>query len=202
VDRLGADNVVAVEPSEPFVAAVAARLPGVEVHHAGAERLPLADDSVDAAAAQLVVHFMRDPARGLSEMRRVTRPGGIVAACVWDGAGASGPLSLFWSVVRAMDPDARDESQLAGSREGDLERRFAEAGLVDIEGSALTVHHSFADLDEWWQPFTLGVGPSGEYVAAQPEERRREIRARCAEMLPPAPFELAATAWCATGRVS
>jgi SAM-dependent methyltransferase len=200
--RQGADHVVAVDPSQSFVAAVSARLPGVDVRHSRAEALPFADDAVDVAAAQLVVHFMSDPAAGLREMARVTRPGGLVAACVWDHAGDTGPLSLFWRAVLSLDRDANDESGLAGSREGDLERLFAETGLCDVEGSTLTVRRRFADLDEWWEPFTLGVGPAGEYVASQSEERRRDLRARCGELLPAAPFELASSAWCATGRVA
>jgi SAM-dependent methyltransferase len=200
-ERIGAEHVVAVDPSESFVASIASRLPGVDVRRASAEALPLADDSVDVAAAQLVVHFMSDPGAGLREMARVTRPGGVVAACVWDNAGDTGPLSLFWHAVHTLDPGALGESQLPGSRQGDLERRFADAGLRDVQGSTLTVHRTFADLDEWWEPFTYGVGPSGEYVKAQTEDRRREIRARCAQLLPEAPFELAATAWCAIGRV-
>ena len=201
VDRVGADRVVAVDPSEPFVASVAARLPGVEVRRAGAEALPLEDGSVDVAAAQLVVHFMTDPAAGLREMARVTRPGGLVAACVWDNAGDTGPLSLFWRAVGSIDPEAVDESHLAGGQEGDLVRRLREADLAEVAGSTLTVRRRFADLDEWWEPFTYGVGPAGEYVKAQSEQRRREVRARCSALLPKAPFELAASAWCATGRV-
>ena len=87
VQRLGAEAVTAVDPSEPFVAAAKARHPGVEVQRASAESLPFDDGAFDAALAQLVVHFMADPVAGLREMARVTRPGGVVAACVWDHAG-------------------------------------------------------------------------------------------------------------------
>jgi ubiquinone/menaquinone biosynthesis C-methylase UbiE len=111
VDRLGADAVSAVDPSAPFVAAVRARLPGVDVRSAVAEHLPFPDDSFDLALAQLVVHFMADPVSGLSEMARVTRPGGLVAACVWDRAGGSGPLATFWRAVHDIDPHVRDESE-------------------------------------------------------------------------------------------
>ena len=86
VRRIGAAQVTAVDPSAPFVTAVRARLPGVEVRSGVAEHLPFPDDSFDVALAQLVVHFMTDPIAGLAEMGRVTRPGGTVAACVWDQA--------------------------------------------------------------------------------------------------------------------
>src|SRR5450631_1326836 len=95
VTRLGAAAVSAVDPSEPFVAAARVRNPGVEVLWASAEQLPFPDRSFDAALAQLVVHFMTDPVAGLAEMARVTRPDGVVAACVWDHGGGQGPLSQF-----------------------------------------------------------------------------------------------------------
>ena len=90
VRLLGPDEVTAVDPSEPFVAAARERHPGVTVEQAAAEALPFADDSFDAALAQLVVHFMTDPVAGLQEMARVTRGGGLVAACVWDHGGGRG----------------------------------------------------------------------------------------------------------------
>src|ERR1700744_3774265 len=125
VRRVGADEVCGVEPSGSFAAAVREGLPGADIRVGQAERLPWGDDSFDAALAQLVVHFMSDPVQGLREMGRVTRAGGTVAACVWDHAGDRGPLSAFWTAVRAVDPDATDESGRAGAREGDLARLFA-----------------------------------------------------------------------------
>ena len=106
VRRLGPDAVTAIDPSPPFVAAAAARFPRVDVRTGAAEDLPFADDSFDAALAQLVVHFMTDPVQGLREMRRVTRPGGTVGACVWDHGGGQGPLSLFWRAGHDLAPDA------------------------------------------------------------------------------------------------
>ena len=87
VERLGAARVSAVDPSAPFVDACRARLPGVDVVEAGAEALPFADGAFDAALSQLVVNFMRDGEAGVREMARVTRPGGVVASCVWDYEG-------------------------------------------------------------------------------------------------------------------
>src|SRR3954451_22958720 len=124
VARLGPDAVAAVDPSESFVAAARERNPGVDVRRAAAEDLPFGDREFDAALAQLVVHFMADPVAGLKEMARV---GGVVAACVWDHQGGQGPLGVFWEAVRSLDPDARDESDLAGAREGHLAELFAQA---------------------------------------------------------------------------
>jgi SAM-dependent methyltransferase len=198
VSRAGADAVSAVEPSAPFAAAVRERLPGVDVRRSPAERLPFPDDAFDAALAQLVVHFMTDPVAGLREMGRVTRPGGMVAACVWDHAGGRGPLSAFWRAVRELDPGADDESNLAGVREGHLAELFTQAGLDAVKVTTLTVQVRQAGFDSWWETFTLGVGPAGAYLTSLLADRRDELRERCRRQLPEGPFEVSATAWAAT----
>ena len=199
VRRMGAEAVTAVDPSAPFVEAARARHPGVTVIQSSAEALPFDADAFDASLAQLVVHFMADPVAGLAEMRRVTRPRGVVAACVWDLAGGRGPLSLLWEAARQFDPDVDDESGRAGGREGHLVELFELAGLSDVRPATLTValeHHSF---DEWWEPYGGGVGPAGAYVAGLGPERREELRERCRALLPEAPFTIAARAWAARG---
>ena len=201
VQRLGPATTWAVDPSEPFVAAVRERHPGVGVRRAAAEQLPFGDQAFDAALAQLVVHFMRDPVVGLREMARVTREHGVVAACVWDHAGGQGPLSLFWEAARELDPDVEDESQLAGAREGHLTQLFGAAGLHDVEESALSVSVEHPSFEDWWEPFTLGVGPAGGYTAGLDRKRQAELRELCRERLPAAPFVLTAHAWAARGSV-
>ena len=201
VRRLGPAAVAAVDPSESFVAAAQERHPGVSAQLAAAEQLPFADKAFDAALAQLVVHFMADPVSGLSEMARVTRSGGVVAACVWDHAGGQGPLGLYWEAAGALDPRVEGESQLAGTGEGQLARLFQEAGLKDIRESALSVTVEHPSFDDWWEPFTLGVGPAGSYAAGLDPERQARLRERCREMLPAAPFSVRALAWAARGQV-
>jgi SAM-dependent methyltransferase len=198
VNRAGADAVSAVEPSASFVAAARDRLPGVHIRQSVAEQLPFPDAGFDAALAQLVVHFMADPVTGLREMGRVTRTGGMVAACVWDHAGGRGPLSAFWRAVRELDPGADDESGLAGVREGHLAQLFAQAGLGAIQVTTLTVRVRQAGFESWWGTFTLGVGPAGAYLASLPADRRDELRERCRRQLPAGPFDVSATAWAAT----
>ena len=201
VARVGSAAVCAVDPSEPFVGAARERNPDVDVQQASAEQLPFADRAFDAALAQLVVNFMSDPRAGVAEMRRVTRRGGVVTACVWDHAGGQGPLSPLWDAARELDPDVADESRLVGSREGDLAGLFDAAGLREVEETALSVSVEHPSFEEWWEPFTLGVGPAGSYVAGLDAEARVGLRERCRTALPDAPFVLTARAWAARGIV-
>jgi SAM-dependent methyltransferase len=200
VDRVGTEKVTAVDPSEPFVEAARRRFPDVDTRRAPAENLPFEADAFDAAIAQLVVHFMEDPVAGLREMRRVTRPGGVVAACVWDHAGGRGPLSVFWEAARQLDPKAADESRLAGARRDHLGELFAAAGITEIDQSEIGATLQHPSFEEWWEPYTQGVGPAGTYVAGLDEGRRAELRERCRELLPDPPFTLDSIAWAARGR--
>jgi len=193
--RLGASAVCAVEPAPAFAAAARARLPGVFVARAAAERLPFASDAFGVVMAQLVVHFMADPVAGLREMGRVCAPGGTVAACVWDFAGGRAPLSPFWRAARDLDPAVRGESDLAGVRDGDLASLCAQAGLRDVRPSSITVRVGHGSFDEWWEPFTYGVGPAGAYAAALPAAHRAALRERCRQLMPTAQATLSASAW-------
>lgn len=204
VERLGADAVVACDPSGPFVEACRARNPGVDVQPGRAETIPFDDASADVALAQLVLHFVSDPTAAAREMRRVTRPGGTVGACVWDFAEGMQMLRLFWDSALALDPDAPDEARtLRFGGEGEIAELFTAAGLVDVQESTLEVRSSYNDVDELWRGFLAGIGPAGAYLVAQPADRqaalRRELLGRLGS--PTAEFALAATARCAVAHV-
>jgi SAM-dependent methyltransferase len=199
VDRLEPASVAAVDPSDSFVAATRARYPGVNVLQSSAEQLPFPDHACDAALAQLVVDFMADPVAGLTEMARVTRRGGVVAACVWDHGGGHGPLSRFWEAARTLESGIHGESQLAGAREGHLVELFEIAGLRGIDATMLTASLEHSTFDEWWEPFTRGVGPAGSYVASLDTDRRTQLRETCRALLPKGPFVITARAWAARG---
>jgi SAM-dependent methyltransferase len=192
--------VAGIDPSEGFVEAARQRLPGVDIRRGGAEALPYDDDSFDAALAQLVVQFMADPVQGLHEMARVTRPGGTVAACVWDHAGGNGPLSPFWSAVRRLDGQAKDETAMAGVRPGSLAELFEKAGIERVEDMRLDVTLGFGSFEEWWEPYTLGVGPAGDYVASLEPQDVSRLSEACRAELPDAPFELTVSALATRGR--
>jgi hypothetical protein len=142
---------------------------------------------------------MADPVAGLREMARVTREDGVVAACVWDHGGGQGPLNPFWEAAYKLDAHVDDESQLAGAREGHLVQLFDAAGIREIEDRVLSVDVEHESFEEWWEPFTLGVGPAGSFTAGLDEGRRVQLRELCREVLPPAPFVLTARAWAARG---
>lgn len=202
VERLGVPGVSAVDPSQAYVAAAQARLPGVDVRRASAEDLPYAAGTFDTALAQLVVHFMADPVAGLREMARVTKAAGLVAACVWDNAGGSGPLSPLWRAAHDLDPATGDESGAAGAREGDLVELARDAGLTRVQPSRLTVEVPFERFDEWWEPLTLGVGSGGAYVRGLEEPARQELREQLERVLGPGPFTVSASAWCVRAEVA
>lgn len=201
VRRLGADHVVAVDPSATFVAAARERLPGVDVRQAPGEALPFDDDAVDAALAQLVVSFFTDPVGGLRQMARVTRPGGVVAVSVWDLAGGRAPHSAFWRGLRRVQPDAPDESAMAGAGDGRLPALLREVGLHDVAQHELQVSRAFASIDDWWGTYQLGVGPPGDAVRRLDDAQRAALREACTAELGDGPLTITAVAWAATGTV-
>jgi ubiquinone/menaquinone biosynthesis C-methylase UbiE len=200
--RVGAGNVAAIDPAPQFAAACRERNPGADVREGVAEQLPWADDRFDAALSSLVIAFMRDPDTGLGEMARVTRPGGIVAACMWDIAGGGMTmLRIYWTSARQIDPDVEGERRRAGTSKGDLVARLERAGLRDVAGSSLVARADYSGFDGFWKPFTFAVGPAGEHLASLADGQRAQLRELCRAELPEGPFSLEARAWCAVGTV-
>lgn len=197
--RRGA-RVAAADPSEEFVAAAERRFPEVDVRFAPAEHLPFANGQFDAALAQLVVQFMQDPVAGIAEMARVTRPGGTIAACVWDAGTQRSPLSPFWAAVQKLGLDEAGEVDRPGVREGQLAELFEAAGLVDVESSEVSASVEHASFDEWWKPFTLGVGPAGDCYQRLAPEQRDAVREEAQALLGAPPIHVQAVAWAARGR--
>jgi SAM-dependent methyltransferase len=165
---------------------------------APAEDLPFEGGCFDATLAQLVVNVMDDPVAGLREMARVTRDGGVVAACVWDFTDG-GPIGPFWAAAQALDPEVETGSVCPGSRAGDLADLFRAAGIGDVVDGAVAVDVEHATFEDWWEPFTLGVAPSGAHVAGLDPDRRAALRELCRERLPEPPFVVSAKAWVARG---
>jgi SAM-dependent methyltransferase len=204
-DVVGAENVSAVDPSEPFAATCRAQLPGADVRVAAAEELPFPDDSFDGAFAQLVVNFMSEAERGVGEMKRVVRPGGTVAACTWDYADKMTMLRAYWDAAHEVAPNEAaqaDESTMRYSNLEELTDLWRTVGLDDVDGGELWVSAEYEDFDDLWMPFPSGIGPAGAFCAALEPERQEALRTTFARRLgnPSGPFELRARAWYAVGR--
>ncbi|BDV31652.1 class I SAM-dependent methyltransferase [Microbacterium terricola] len=195
--RWGEANVAGIDPSASFVAAAQATFPAADIRHGGAESLPFADSTFDATMAELVVHFMTDAAAGVAEMRRVTRPGGIVAACVWDFAGGRAPQTRFFQALKAVAPDVEDETARVGGHDGDLGQLLTDAGCTEVVSGELAVRVDYPGFDAWWEPYTLGVAPAGRQLAALDGAARERVRAHARTLMPEGPFTVSATAWAA-----
>jgi SAM-dependent methyltransferase len=154
--------------------------------------------------SMLVLNFIPDHEKALAEMRRVTRPQGVVSACVWDYAEGMQMLRVFWDEVVALDPamEPKDERHMKLCREGQLGALWKKAGLVQVQERGVVIETAFASFDDYWDPFLAGVGPGGAYVASLSEERRRALEARLRKRLPgEGPLALKARAWCVRGVV-
>jgi SAM-dependent methyltransferase len=200
---VGEQNVTAIDPSEPFVAACRARVPGADVRLAAAEKVPFADDEFDAVLAQLVVNFMSDPEAGVREMARVTRAGGRVAACVWDYGGEMTLIRTFFDSAIAVDPGAaeHDESRMPYSRDGELAALFERVGLRDVRGGELRVGADYDGFADLIAPLASGVGPVGKYYSSLDDDHRARVADELRRRLGvgDAPFRLSARAWFAVG---
>jgi ubiquinone/menaquinone biosynthesis C-methylase UbiE len=196
------EHVAAIEPSQTFADALRARFPGVDARQGPGEELPWPDDSFDAALAQLVVPFMADAPASIREMRRVVRPGGAIAACMWDRRR----MEMFVAIDAArlaIAPDVEEKRSRVYTTFDELRDLFVDAGLEDVQDEALEVEASYSGFDDFWQALSGGVGPAGEWVTRLNDEQRAalpaELRRRLGE--PDGPFTLRGTAWAVRGTV-
>src|SRR4029077_13946627 len=193
-------QVTGIEPAAAYVRYAQERLDGhFEVGDAMA--LPFADDSFDRTLAVLVVHFVPDPAAALQQMIRVTRPGGVVAATVWDYGEGIQMLRTFWDAAVALDPAAapRDERHMPLCTRGTLTAQWRTHGLLNVDEQPLTIDMAFASFDDYWQPFLGGQGPAGVYVSSLAESARHTLESRLRARLDD--LTLRARAWAVRGGV-
>ncbi len=205
VEVLGGESVCAIDPSEPLVDACRARAPTADVRVGAAEELPFADAEFGAVLAQLVLNHMSDVPRGVAEMRRVARPGGVVAASVWDFASGMTMLRTFWDAALAVDP-AGAAAAGAGARAPfcdpqQLRQLWEAVPFAAVEVGALVVRAGYDNFDDFWAPFAAGVGGSGRYCRALDETTRRVLRDEVHRRLgaPKGQFDLSARAWYVRG---
>jgi SAM-dependent methyltransferase len=165
-------TVDAIDPSPMFVDALRARAADarVRVGHGEACDLPFESAAFDRALSLLVLQFVPDTERAVREMRRVVRPGGTIAAAVWDVFGGMTANRMLWDTASALIPSAaKVRSELFGTpiaEPGALEACWRAAGLIDVTAATLTIRMHFENFAEWWEPYATGVGPAGSFVAA------------------------------------
>ena len=185
-------SVLGIDPSTGFTALARGQINDTRAsfQSGAAQALPVASASVDAVVSGLVLNFTPDPARSLADMARVTRPGGTVAAYVWDYAGGMQMLRLFWDAAIALDRGAfaLDEGRRFPicTREA-LGALWQDGGLAQIECCDIDVPTAFSSFDDFWSPFLGGQGPAPTYCSALAEDARDALRDRLRTMLPVAP---------------
>ena len=203
-------RVVGIDPAAAYVAFAQARSGNEQARFTigDGQHLPFPDDAFDRTLSLLSINFVPDPQKAVAEMTRVTRPGGIVAAAVWDYGDGMAMLRLFWDTVVALRPtDAhKDERHMRLCRHGELAALWRSHDLQDVTEDALTVTTAFASFDDYWNPFLEKQGPAGQYVAALPasdrDALRRALRQRLIGDEPDHAFTLTARAWAARGVVA
>jgi SAM-dependent methyltransferase len=169
--------------------------------------LPFADASFDRVLSQLVLHFVPDTKRAVSELRRVARPGATVAAAVWDARGGLVAHRIFIDAAAALDQKGQEFRARSFTRPmtrpGELSAAWRTAGLVDIRETALAIRMEFASFDDYWTPYLGKEGPGAQYMGqlnSDEKDRLREaVRAAYVDGEPDGPRSYAAVAWAVKG---
>ncbi len=209
-DATKATRVLGIDRSPAYVAQASSKSSDARVRFevGDAQSLPLSDAAFDRTLSLLVLNFVPDQRRALAEMIRVTKPGGIIAVAVWDYGEGMEMLRVFWDEATAFDPALapRDEKHMPLCKNGGLAALFREEKLEAVSETALVARLQFASFDDYWEPFCLGQGPAGAYVAALSPERQAALRERLRTRLlgsgPDRAIEMQARAWAAKGTVS
>lgn len=200
--------VVGVDQSRAYVDAARSRMkdPRASFLTARAEDLPAALGVFDAVVSGLVLNFVPQAGRTLGGLVRVVRPGGVVAAYVWDYAGEMQLMRHFWDAAVELFPDTGDLDEgvrfAAFGRDG-VATLFAGAALVEVEATGIVVPTRFRDFDDYWRPFEGGQGPAPSFAMALDDADRVRLRERIRSRLPigsDGSIELVARAWAVRAR--
>lgn len=174
-----ASEIVGIDSARPFIEYARARFraPRTTFVLGSALDLPHPDNAFDCSLSHLVFQLLPQVERAAAEMRRVTRPGGIVAASAWDGRGLE-MAAVLWEEARKLDPGAGGGAGKEPPRcgEGQFAALWREAGLVDVTEAALQIRTEFTSFDDYWLPLLGGVGPAGSYVAGLAPQCREALR--------------------------
>jgi SAM-dependent methyltransferase len=202
-------EIVGIDPSQGFIAYAQknAKTTRSRFEVGDGQALKFKDASFDQTLALLVMNFIPDHNKAIAEMRRVTRPQGIVSACVWDYNEGMQMLRFFWDEAVAIEPaiEPKDERHMKLSRQGQLGDLWRKAGLVNVQEAPLAIDQAYASFNDYWEPFTKGAGPGGAFVVSLAADRRQQLEVRMRKRLlgdrPDGPFTLKARAWCVRGEV-
>jgi ubiquinone/menaquinone biosynthesis C-methylase UbiE len=202
-------RVTGVDPAKSYVSYAQSRTHShrTSFEIGDAQRLRFPDRSFDKTLSLLVLNFIPDPPRAVKEMVRVTRPGGIVGAAVWDYTEGMEMLRIFWDQAVALDSaiDVRDERHMPFCAKGELAALWRQHGLLQVEEASLIVPLAFSSFEDYWSPFLGGQGPAGSYVASLTVEQRTQLEQRLRHRLLVAgregPITLKARAWAVKGLV-
>lgn len=204
-------EIIAIDFSPVFVEATIRGNtdPRIKVQQADACALPFTDGSFDRALALLVLHFVPGAGKAVAEMRRVVRPGGVVAAAVWDHFGGMPGMRMVLDVAATLDGNA----ELVRSRycfqpmmrPGEMKQSFEAHGLVDVEQTSLLIRMDYQSFEDFWQPIAAGEGPLGKYVGSLDPALRAKVdaavRAAYEAGQPDGPRSFASVAWACRGIV-
>ncbi|TGR24281.1 MULTISPECIES: class I SAM-dependent methyltransferase [unclassified Mesorhizobium] len=204
-------SIEAIDFSPVFVEAAKRRLadPRIEIQQADATALPFADNAFDRALALLVLHFVPEAGKAVAEMRRVTRPGGVVAAVVWDHLGGMAGMRMMIDTVAALSESGRQlRSRYCFQpmmQPGEMKRSFVEQGLADVTETELMIRMDYQDFADFWAPISAGEGPLGKYMstleAAERERTEAAVRDAYQAGRPDGPRSFANVAWACRGVV-
>jgi ubiquinone/menaquinone biosynthesis C-methylase UbiE len=204
-------HICGLDISETYIAHAQAQVsdPRLTFRVGDAAAIDLPDDSFDRCYSLLALNFVNQPMQAVLEMRRVTRPGGVIAAAVWDFAGGLTYQRLFWDTAAALDPQADQARARHYAADltwpGELEAAFTEAGTRDIVTASLTMRMVYADFADYWNPIANAQGPVGDYVKRLDPQFLSGLagaveRAYLAGR-PDGPRSMTATAWAVKGQV-
>ncbi len=207
-ERAKVARVTGIDLSEAYIARARGDDERIAFQTGDACALPYADDAFDRVISMLVLNFVPDTRAAAAEMVRVTRPGGVVAAAVWDLRGGFTTAQMFWNTAAASDP-AADEIRaryFAGpyTRPGGLAAAWTELGLCDVVQDHATIRMDYVSFEDFWRPFLGRTGPAGGYIAGLSETQRSRFASRLRAAYeagdPDGPRSFAATAWVCRGR--
>jgi len=210
-NRANVSTIEAIDYEEPFVEAVRRRNtdPRITASQGDACALQFAENQFDRALSMLVLHFVPDPHRAVAEMLRVVRPGGVIAAAVWDTFGGMPSQRIFWDTFAAIEPSAIGRRGAALVRPmtfpGEITRAFEIAGLQDIGETMLTIRMDFEHFEDYWLPLINGQGTLAALLETMPKGVSENVQASVRQAYlsdqPDGPRSFASVAWAVRGTV-